>query len=329
MSENNQLLPWVEKYRPDKLVNIISQDEIINTITNLLDNNKLPHMLLHGQSGTGKTSSIIAIARKMYGDNYKPMILELNGSDDRGINIVREKIKQFAGGKQLFGDCIKLVILDEADSMTFDAQSALRRIIEKYTFNARFCLICNYANKIIPALRSRCMEFRFVPLKPEIVFKKIKDICKKENVEITKGGCDTIIKLAKGDMRKAINMLQAVNMSHNVIDENNVYSFSGLPNPNDVARIMTILLNKSLDEAFIEINSIKEEKGLSLMDIIKELGELVINIQLNSKQYIYIIKCLSDIERKLAIGASENIQLLSIISSFIHMREMKQNLILK
>ncbi|KAK8791861.1 hypothetical protein WA158_005238 [Blastocystis sp. Blastoise] len=151
-----QGLPWVEKYRPTEFEEIVSHDDILSTINKLIENKKLPHLLFHGPPGTGKTTTILACARKMYGSNYKSMTLELNASDDRGIDVVRDQIKNFAGTQKLFSSGVKLIILDEADNMTNVAQFALRRIIEKYSQNTRFCLICNYVSNIIPALQSRC-----------------------------------------------------------------------------------------------------------------------------------------------------------------------------
>ena len=150
---NNDFLPWVEKYRPRNIDEIISNNENINVLSTMLKNGSLPHLLFHGTSGTGKTSLILALARELYGNNINLMVMKLDASDDRGINSVREEIKGFAERKNMFSSGVKLIILDEADSMTFDAQFALRKIIEKYSVSTRFCLICNYENKIIPAIR--------------------------------------------------------------------------------------------------------------------------------------------------------------------------------
>lgn len=309
--------PWIEKYRPTKLDKILSQDEIINTITKLIENNKLPHMLFHGPSGIGKTSTIISLSRKIYGDNYKQMILELNGSDDRGINIVREKIKQFSETKVLFNDTIKLIILDEADSMTIDAQSALRRIIEKYTYNVRFCLICNYVNKIIPALQSRCMSFRFKPISNDVIYKRLKDISKKENVDINKSAMDIIIRISKGDFRKAINLLQSVSMSNNnKVDDINVYSTLGYPIPMHIISIYDILMKDTVKDCFLKINGIKEENSLSLMDIIRELLEITATKQIEQNKYVDLLINMANIEKRLSIGSNEDIQLSSLISIF-------------
>ena len=168
-----EYLPWVEKYRPKKIEEIISHDQNIETIKKMLKGNSLPHLLFHGTPGTGKTSLILAIANELYGTSKNLMIMKLDASDDRGINSVRDEIKGFAEKINMFCQGVKLIILDEADSMTFDAQFALRRIIEKYSKTTRFCLICNYENKIIPAIRQRCAKFRFSPINTIHIQKKI------------------------------------------------------------------------------------------------------------------------------------------------------------
>jgi replication factor C subunit 3/5 len=198
-------LPWIEKFRPKGLDEIISNEDIIATstifhfppsfprihvlsslsfflaVTRLIENNKLPNLLLYGPPGTGKTSTILACARKLNGPRFSSMVLELNASDERGIDVVREQIKDFASTRQIFSGGFKLVILDEADMMTKDAQFALRRVMEKYAKNTRFCLICNYVGKIIPALQSRCTRFRFSPLQPEHLKAKLRDIAASES----------------------------------------------------------------------------------------------------------------------------------------------------
>ena len=186
---------------------------------------RLPHLLLYGPPGTGKTSTILALARKIYGSkNLRQMVLELNASDDRGIDVVREQIKTFASTKQIFssvpkaGDhtalaTYKLIILDEADAMTSVAQMALRRIMEKYTANTRFCIIANYTHKLSPALLSRCTRFRFSPLKEPDIRWLVDQVIEKENVKIAPDAVDSLVTLSKGDMRRALNVLQACHAS--------------------------------------------------------------------------------------------------------------------
>lgn len=201
--------------------------DILATINKFVDSNRLPHLLLYGPPGTGKTSTILALARRIYGpENMRQMVLELNASDDRGIDVVREQIKTFASTKQIFSmggfgrgggtgslAAYKLIILDEADAMTNTAQMALRRIMEKYTANTRFCIIANYSHKLSPALLSRCTRFRFSPLKEADIRVLVDKVIEEEDVKIVPEATDALVKLSKGDMRRALNVLQACHAS--------------------------------------------------------------------------------------------------------------------
>ena len=221
--EAEDSLPWVEKYRPDTLEDVSGHQDILATINKFVDTNRLPHLLLYGPPGTGKTSTILALARRIYGaKNVRQMVLELNASDDRGIDVVREQIKTFASTKQIFNVAAsssssmasyKLIILDEADAMTSTAQMALRRIMEKYTANTRFCVIANYTHKLSPALLSRCTRFRFSPLKEKDIRVLVDKVIAEEKVNIDEAATDALVTLSKGDMRRALNVLQACHAS--------------------------------------------------------------------------------------------------------------------
>lgn len=201
-------LPWVEKYRPNALQELISHEDIIRTIRKFISVDKLPHLLFYGPPGTGKTSTILACAKEIYSPKeFNSMVLELNASDDRGINVVRGQILSFASTRTIFNSGYKLIILDEADAMTNDAQNALRRIIEKFTDNVRFCLICNYLSKIIPALQSRCTRFRFGPLNSEQILPRLQHVADAQNVNLTEDGKKALINLSGGDMRKVLGYL--------------------------------------------------------------------------------------------------------------------------
>jgi replication factor C subunit 3/5 len=203
---------------------VSGHQDILATIDKFVDSNRLPHLLLYGPPGTGKTSTILALARRIYGtENMRQMVLELNASDDRGIDVVREQIKTFASTKQIFTmgasasrtgiAGFKLIILDEADAMTNTAQMALRRIMEKYTANTRFCIIANYSHKLSPALLSRCTRFRFSPLKEQDIRVLVDKVIEEENVKIIPEATDSLVRLSKGDMRRALNVLQACHAS--------------------------------------------------------------------------------------------------------------------
>ncbi|CCJ28598.1 unnamed protein product [Pneumocystis jirovecii] len=299
-------LPWVEKYRPEDLKEIVSHQDIILTIEEFIKKNRIPHLLFYGPPGTGKTSTILACAKKIYGPKFRNQLLELNASDERGIDVVREQIKNFASTKQIFNSGFKLVILDEADAMTLAAQNALRRVIEKYTKNVRFCIICNYVNKISLAIQSRCTRFRFQPLSSKEICLKLDYVIKNENINISEKGKAELVKLADGDMRKGLNILQACHAAYDFIDEDAVYNCVGNPHPEIIELIVKSLFN---DEFLICLNTIikvKTERGLALLDIITGVYEVLDELELPiNLQYRY----------RLSNGASEKIQLSAMIGT--------------
>ena len=277
--------------------------------------------------GTGKTSTILAAAKKMFGKHYGSMVLELNASDDRGISVVRDQIKEFAGTQQLFKTGIKLIILDEADSMTNDAQFSLRRVIEKYTRNARFCLICNYVSKIIPALQSRCTRFRFAPLQESQVGSRIRHIAELENLEMTDDGFNASLRLGKGDMRRILNILQAVSMAYNKrVDETKVYLCTGNPLPSDIETITTWLLNESFEICYTNISKMQREMGYALSDILTDVYNYVQKIEFPPEARMYLFDSLASLEHRLTFGTTEDIQLSSLVAIFGIVRDlMKDN----
>ncbi|OMJ77241.1 hypothetical protein SteCoe_23189 [Stentor coeruleus] len=315
-------LPWVEKYRPSNLEDLVAHEAIISTIKKFIKEKKLPHLLFYGPPGTGKTSTILAVAKEMYGKSFSTMSLELNASDDRGINVVREQIKNFASTQQIMSKGIKLIILDEADSMTNAAQFALRRIIEKYTKTTRFCMICNYVSKIIPALQSRCTRFRFMPLPPQIARERIRMISQCEGLDITEDGINSLVELGNGDMRKYLNILQSTAMAFQHIDSQAVYACTGNPDPVFIDRVLEILLSLNFNEVFEELMKKKVDFGFSLCDILRELHKNLAQITFPEKMKMFLIKRMAEVEMRLSQGANEKIQLGSLIGAFIEARNL-------
>uniref|UniRef100_A0A7S2XA06 AAA+ ATPase domain-containing protein n=1 Tax=Lotharella oceanica TaxID=641309 RepID=A0A7S2XA06_9EUKA len=309
-------LPWVEKYRPKRLEDLIAQDDKISTISRLIDAGKMPHLLLYGPPGTGKTSTILACARKLNGNNFGSMVLELNASDDRGISVVRQQIKNFASSRQLFKKGIKLIILDECDSMTRDTQFALRRVIEKYTAHTRFCLICNYINKITPALQSRCTRFRFGPLSRDQVLDRVQDIADKEGVNLTKDGLKAIVDLAEGDMRKCLNVLQACHLAYKKVDEETVYLSTGNPPPKDIETILNALLDEKFADVYKSTAKLMRENGYALSDVLRLIHDKVIRIKLPAKSLMFLLDKMSNIEFNLSAGAKDKTQLSALVGAF-------------
>ena len=315
-------LPWVEKYRPSTLDDLVAHEVIISTVTRFIRERKLPHLLFYGPPGTGKTSTILAVAKEMYGKSYTSMSLELNASDDRGINVVREQIKNFASTQQIMAKGIKLIILDEADSMTNAAQFALRRIIEKYTKTTRFCLICNYVSKIIPALQSRCTRFRFMPLPAELARIRIQFVAEHEKLNMTKDGLDALVELGNGDMRKYLNILQSTSMAFEFIDENAIFACTGNPDPLFVVRLTEWLLTDTFREIYLKLVAEKTARGYSLVDIVRELHKRIAEIKFPEQLKTFLAIRMSEIEMRLSQGANEKVQLGSLIGAFIESRQL-------
>ncbi|NXY55379.1 RFC5 factor, partial [Callaeas wilsoni] len=341
----------VEKYRPQALSELVSHRDILSTVQRFISEDRLPHLLLYGPPGTGKTSTILACARQLYREReFGSMVLELNASDDRGIDIVRGPILSFASTRTIFKKGFKLVILDEADAMTQDAQNALRRVIEKFTENTRFCLICNYLSKIIPALQSRCTRFRFGPLTPELMVPRLQHVIQEEGVDVTEDGMKALVTLSSGDMRRALNILQSTSMAFGKVTEENVYTCTGHPLKSDISNILDWMLNQDFSTAYRKIMELKTLKGLALQDILTEIhlfvhrgGEtvqfrmilerpnfplpltecfLLSTVDFPPSIRIQLLIKLADIEYRLAAGTSEKIQLSSLIAAFQVTRDL-------
>ncbi|WOH13241.1 hypothetical protein DCAR_0832750 [Daucus carota subsp. sativus] len=315
--------PWVEKYRPQSLADVAAHRDIVDTIDRLTSENKLPHLLLYGPPGTGKTSTILAVARKIFGVQMHNMVLELNASDDRGIDVVRQQIQDFASTQSFsFGakSSVKLVLLDEADAMTKDAQFALRRVIEKYTKTTRFALICNHVNKVIPALQSRCTRFRFAPLDAIHVSDRLKHVIAAEGLDVTDSGLAALVRLCNGDMRKALNILQSTHMASQQITEEAVYLCTGNPLPKDIEKITHWLLNESFANSYKQISEMRTRKGLALVDIVREVTMFVFKIRMPSGVRVGLINDLADIEYRLTFGCNDKLQLGSLIATFTRAR---------
>jgi replication factor C subunit 3/5 len=313
---------WIEKYRPDNFDDIVGQDKNISIINKMIDGGSFPHLLLHGKSGTGKTSTIMSIANKLYGKNKTFMMIKLDASDDRGINTVREEIKGFAEKMTPFNKGVKLIILDEADSMTFDAQFALRRIIEKYSDDTRFCIICNYMNKIIAPIKARCVNLRFYPIDKKIIVERLKFICSQENLKYEKNSLESIANISNGDLRKAINILQSLSMmmNKNKISIDMCYNSAGIPPPIVIEQLYNNLIDKSINFEkcynYIEKNIIRE--GYTLSFLIQELNKIIISNNIDPKGHINIdyIEELAELEYMVAQSIFNDMYMVGLVAIF-------------
>ncbi|KAF7722731.1 hypothetical protein EC973_002824 [Apophysomyces ossiformis] len=314
--------PWIEKYRPKSMDEIASQEQAVVVLKHALQSENLPHLLFYGPPGTGKTSTILALARELYGPSLlKTRVLELNASDDRGIQVVREKVKNFSrttANQKVSGyPCppYKIVVLDEADSMTKDAQSALRRTMETYSKTTRFCIICNYVSRIIDPITSRCAKFRFKSLPVEDLQARIDMICKEENVKLAPGAMEALFAACNGDLRRAIMILQiASNIPQGECITADVINETAGSVPESVT--MTIVdAWKSNNHKQIE-NAVEAImlQGYSAEFVLNQLHEHIVRSDdLNTLQKSQISEIMGETDFTLVSGADQHLQLLSLV----------------
>lgn len=314
MIKNNS---WVEKYRPKSLDDVSSQVDVISSLRKSLKTKNIPHLIFFGPSGCGKTSTILALSRELFGKEYwSDRIIELNASDERGINIVRDKIKTYAKHSVRLNKDIppwKIIILDEADSMTSDSQFALRRIMEEYSKVTRFCIICNYHNKIIDPIVSRCSLFRFKPIPKKEIFSKLKYISKNENMSCSNDILNKIISISRGDMRKAVNFLQRCHNSFgDKINVDLLDEISGMISDLDINNFIDSCLKKSNEEVE-EIVKNFHNNGYSLVNQILKFHKAIIdNKKIKSSNKALILNKLVEIDQNLIKGCDEYIQFLRL-----------------
>lgn len=391
-------LPWIEKYRPVSLGDVLGHVDVLETLKKLIDSGELPHLLLYGPPGTGKTSTILAVARQLYGPLFKSMVLELNASDERGIDTVRTRIKTFISTQNIFQlsthpkgrsaalpvaadssaaaassafspaaavlsadalaasgglgcenlskeqkfasensvvkeendkksdvkKLVKLVILDEADSMTDAAQMALRRLMEKYTFSARFCIIANYIYKLNPAIQSRCTRFRFAPLGNDMVVKRIREIATSEKVIVEDGGLEALAKISGGDMRKVLNILQGAHMAHGKLSELTVCACTGTPTQKQTSDLLALLTDPKIDfkKATEHLQNLVVQQGVAVTEIISQINSCLMMMMIMKKDFINannlanIFILLGHLERRAANGSSDHILIPAIVATF-------------
>ncbi|QKG92143.1 replication factor C small subunit [Halorubrum salinarum] len=305
---------WIEKYRPQSLDDIHGQAEIVERLQSYIAQDDVPHLLFSGPAGIGKTTAATAIAREIYGeDNWRGNFLELNASDQRGIDVVRDRIKGFA--RSSFGGDFRIVFLDEADSLTDDAQSALRRTMEQFSDNTRFILSCNYSSKIIDPIQSRCAVFRFSPLSDEAVGGMVREIAAAEDIEVTDAGVDALVYAADGDMRRAINSLQAAATTGDVVDEEAVYAITATARPEEIESMVTDALSGDFARARSTLDTLLTETGMAGGDVIDQLHRSVWEFDLSEREAVRLMERIGEADYRIAEGANEQVQLESLLAA--------------
>ncbi|NWF87685.1 replication factor C small subunit [Candidatus Bathyarchaeota archaeon] len=308
---------WAEKYRPKTLDDMVNQKEIVERLKSFVKSRNVPHCIFAGPPGTGKTTAALCLARDLYGEPYREHIMELNASDERGIDVVRETVKTFARVRSIGEIPFKIMILDEADNMTSDAQQALRRTMERYTETCRFILCANYSGKIIEPIQSRCAPFRFSFLPREEHDKYLKHISENENVKLLKEGLDAVFEVCGGDLRKAINTLQAAASLNKPIDAKVVYSITGKASPADVQKMLEIAMKGNFMEARKQLREMIQKYGVAGSDIIRQIHTEIFRADIPEQWKIKLANIVGEIDYRLVEGADEEVQLSALLARLV------------
>ena len=305
---------WSEKYRPVTLAEMRNQVDVVNRLKWFAETKTMPHCLFAGPPGSGKTTAALCLAHDLFGERFMDAFLELNASDARGIDVIRTTVKEFARIATISEVPFKILVLDEADNMTADAQHALRRTMERYTDTCRFVLSCNYSGRIIEPIQSRCAIFRFVPLDAEDVSAYVKIIAEKEHVHLTEPGLRALTSASEGDLRKAINTLQGASSLGKPIDEKVVYEVVGKAKPGDVQELLEITTKGDFIKAREKLRTLLVQQGLSGKDILKQIHSEILRMPIPEKSKIELIDAAGEIDYRLIQGADEEVQLSSLLA---------------
>ncbi len=307
---------WVEKYRPQTLDEVVGHKEVVERLITYTKTKSMPHLMFAGPAGTGKTTCAIAMTRQMFGDMWRNNFQELNASDERGIDVVRKTIKNFARTSPLGGTSFKIIFLDEADALTSDAQAALRRTMEKYTSNCRFILSCNYSSKIIDPIQSRCAVFRFRKLNEDDVKEYINRIAKAEKIEITDDGMGALLYVSDGDLRKATNVFQVSAVLGEKVDSETVYKTSATGRPENIVEMMNLSISGKFGDARDKLDELLITYGLSGEDVIRQMHRSVFGLDVSEVGKVRLIEKMGEIEFRLVEGSNSRIQIESLLAYF-------------
>ncbi len=308
---------WTEKYRPKKFSDIRGQKEVVRRVKAFVEKKNMPHLLFSGPAGIGKTSLALVIARQSFGEQWRQNFLELNASDERGIDIVRNKVKDFARTRAIGNVPFKIIYLDECDALTREAQQALRRTMENYTQTCRFILSCNYSSKIIDPIQSRCALFRFKPLDKNEILEIIDMIAKQESLKIDDKSKEALYQISEGDCRRVENILQSSAAITDNITEDIIFSLASVAKPKEVKEVLELALNNKFIESRDLLLTVMLNHGLSGLDIIKQIQKEIWNLKIEGKEKVKLIKKCGEIEFRMTEGSDEFVQLEAILAQFV------------
>ncbi|MFA7341903.1 MAG: replication factor C small subunit [Candidatus Methanomethylophilaceae archaeon] len=315
---------WTERYRPRNLDEVVGQKHVTERLKSYVRSENMPHLLFTGPAGTGKTTCALALVREMFGEEWKGNFIELNASDERGIDVVRGKIKEFARTSPLGASQFKVIFMDEADALTPEAQAALRRTMEKFSKICRFVLSCNYASKIIDPIQSRCAVFRFSPLTAEDVHGYLQRIVQEQGIDITPEALDALVHVARGDMRRAVNSLQVAASMELPIDMDIIYQTTGMARPEQVKAMLETALAGDFVQARDMLDEIMINYGLSGQDVIKQIHRTFFELSISDGEKVRLIDRTGEVEFRLIEGSNERIQLEALLAYLVMMGGSKR-----
>jgi len=307
---------WTEKYRPQTFDDVKGQDHIVNRVRAFVAQRNMPHLLFAGPAGVGKSSLSLVIAKTLFGDSWRENFLELNASDERGIDVVRVKVKDFARTKAIGDVPFKIIFLDECDALTKEAQQALRRTMENYTRTCRFILSCNFSSKIIDPIQSRCAVFKFKPLPKEMIFGIIDSIAKQEGLKVEAAAKEALFEVSGGDCRKLENIMQSSAVISDEITDKTIYSIASRALPKEINRILEFSVKGEFLEARKMLLTTMLENGLSGMDIVSQMQKEIWSLTIDNRKKLEMVKLCGEFEFRLVEGSDEFIQVEALLAAF-------------
>ncbi len=305
---------WTEKYRPNNFSEIKGQKEIVRRIKAFVEQKNMPHLLFSGPAGTGKTTLALVVARQLFGESWRNNFLELNASDERGIDVIRNKVKDFARTRAIGDVPFKVIYLDECDALTKEAQQALRRTMENYTQTTRFILACNYSSKIIDPIQSRCAVFRFKLLAKADTLLIIDNIAKHESLKIDEKAKEALYQISEGDCRRLANILQSTSAVDKHITEDLIYSLASAARPKEINEVLSLAVQNKFIEARKKLLDVMLNYGLSGIDVLKQIQKEIINLDIDNRSKMELISRCGDTEFRMTEGSDEYLQLEAFLS---------------
>ncbi len=310
-------LIWTEKYRPQMFADIKGQNDVVSKVKAFVEQKNMPHLMFSGPAGVGKTTLALVIAKSIFDSGWRNNFLELNASDERGIDIIRNKVKDFARTKAIGDVPFKIIYLDECDALTKEAQQALRRTMENFTQTCRFILSCNFSSKIIDPIQSRCAVFKFKPLGKEDLVSVIDNIITKEKLKVDNKVKEALYEISGGDCRKAENVLQSCAAISKNITEELIYSMASVAQPKEIKAILDLAVQNKFIDARNKLLNVMQNYGLSGLDVVKQIQKQVWGLDIDNTKKVEMVDKCGEIEFRMVEGSDEFVQLESLLANFV------------